>query len=222
MSSHLLTAGAQPEIVRRMRSCDHATLRTRVLALVLASLALSLASCTSSLDMSHERTAVPGPEWGIVIGSVLVRQEPTGAGPGTTAGDRSTSYEFDVVQIQPADPNGESPYASRYHLEAVAGQERPFLARLWPGQYLMKNFHRSGISGTGGDLSLVFESQPGDVAYVGRVLVEVPQQVASGKEYRFSVQDAHETTFSQLAPQHGSLTQQAITAPMRIRRDDRR
>lgn len=132
-----------------MRSCDHATLRTRVLALVLASLALSLASCASSLDMSHERTAVPGPEWGIVIGSVLVRQEPTGAGPGTTAGDRSTIYEFDVVQIQPADPNGESPYASRYHLEAVAGQERPFLARLRPGQYLMKNFHRSGISGTG-------------------------------------------------------------------------
>lgn len=205
-----------------MRSFDHAILRTRVRSLILAALAWSLASCASSLDMSNERVAAPGPEWGIVIGSVLVRQDRTGSGPGTTASDPSTMYEFDVVQTQPRDTNGESPYANRYHVEAMAGQERPFLARLRPGQYLMKNFYRTGISGTGGDLNLVFESQSGRVVYVGQVLVEVPPQLTRGKDYRFSVQDARETTFSQLAPQHGTLTQQAITAPMRIRLDDSR
>lgn len=200
-----------------MTSCDHAPVRRPVLAVMLAFLALGLTSCASPLDMSHERMAAPGPEWGVVIGSVLVRQDRTGSSPGAAASDRPTLYEFDVVQTQPADPNGEGAYASRYHLEAMTEQEQPFLARLRPGRYLMKHFHRTGMSGTGGDLNLVFESQSGRVVYVGQVLVEVPPQLSHGKEYRFSVQDAHETTFSALAPQHRDLTQQAITAPMQIR-----
>ncbi|MBL8041782.1 MAG: hypothetical protein JNL86_02555 [Nitrospira sp.] len=172
--------------------------------------------------MSNERIAAPAPEWGIVIGSVLVRSTQETSAGGRATSDQASMYEFDVVQTQPRDPNGESPYVSRYQLEARAGQERPFLARLRPGQYLMKRFYRTGLSGTGGDLNLVFESQSGRVVYVGQVLVEVPAQFTKGKEYRFSVQDAHEATFSQLAPQHGHLTQQAVTAPMRIRQDENR
>ncbi len=200
-----------------MKTRAHAGLRTHAAVLLLASLVWSLASCASSLDMSQERIAAPGPEWGIVIGSVLVRQERTGSSSNIAAGASSTMYEFDVVQTQPADPNGEGPYASRYHVEAMAGQDRPFLARLRPGHYLMKNFHRTGMSGTGGDLNLVFESQSGRVVYVGQVVVDVPPQLSHGMEYHFSVQDTHDTTFAQLAPQHGHLTQQAVTAPMQIR-----
>lgn len=205
-----------------MRFVDHATLQRPVLSTILAPLALSLAACASSLDMSNERIAAPAPEWGIVIGSVLVRSTQETSAGGRATSDQASMYEFDVVQTQPRDPNGESPYVSRYQLEARAGQERPFLARLRPGQYLMKRFYRTGLSGTGGDLNLVFESQSGRVVYVGQVLVEVPAQFTKGKEYRFSVQDAHEATFSQLAPQHGNLTQQAVTAPMRIRQDENR
>ncbi len=203
-----------------MTSCARNPVWTPVLAVMLAFLSLGLTSCASPLDLSHEQVAVPSPEWGVVIGSVLVRQDLSGSGPGVAPSDRSTLYEFDVVQTQPADPNGEGAYASRYHLEAMAGQEQPFLARLRPGRYLVKNFHRTGMSGTGGDLNLVFESQSGRVVYVGQVLVEVPPQLSHGKEYRFSIQDAHETTFSALAPHHGHLTQQAITAPMQIRPPD--
>lgn len=205
-----------------MRFVDHATLQRPVLSTILAPLASSLAACDSSLDMSNERIAAPAPEWGIVIGSVLVRSTQETSAGGRATSDQASMYEFDVVQTQPRDPNGESPYVSRYQLEARAGQERPFLARLRPGQYLMKRFYRTGLSGTGGDLNLVFESQSGRVVYVGQVLVEVPAQFTKGKEYRFSVQDAHEATFSQLAPQHGHLTQQAVTAPMRIRQDENR
>ncbi len=205
-----------------MRFVDHATLQRPVLSTILAPLALSLAACASSLDMSNERIAAPAPEWGIVIGSVLVRSTQETSAGGRATSDQASMYEFDVVQTQPRDPNGESPYVSRYQLEARAGQERPFLARLRPGQYLMKRFYRTGLSGTGGDLNLVFESQSGRVVYVGQVLVEVPAQFTKGKEYRFSVQDAHEATFSQLAPQYGHLTQQAVTAPMRIRQDENR
>lgn len=214
--------GAQREIMRGMRLLDHGTLRTLMRYLLLPFLACILASCASSLDMSTERIAAPGPEWGIVIGSVLVRPTEASSAVEAAASDRATMYEFDVVQIQPGDPTGESAYAARYHVEAMAGQEKPFLTRLRPGQYLIKNFHRTGMTGTGGDLNLVFESQSGRVVYVGQVLVEVPPQLTQGKEYRFSVQDAHEATFSQLAPQHGNLTQQAVTAPMRLRPDESR
>ncbi|MBS0171555.1 MAG: hypothetical protein JSR62_14485 [Nitrospira sp.] len=203
-----------------MRHFDHIPVRIPLLSVMLALLAWSLASCASPLDLSQEQVAAPGPEWGIVIGSVLVRQERTGSGSNIAADTPSPMYEFDVVQTQPADPNGEGPYVSRYHVDATAGQERPFLARLRPGHYLMKNFHRTGMSGTGGDLNLVFESQSGRVVYVGQVVVDVPSQLAHGKEYRFSVQDAHDATFAQLTPQHGHLTQQAITAPMQIRPSD--
>ncbi len=199
----------------------HCTILLKPLfSLLLVSLAWSLSSCASPLDMSQERMAAPGPEWGIVIGSVLVRQDRTSSSLGTRASDPSMQFEFDVVQIQPRDPNGESPHAARYQMDATAAQERPFLSRLRPGRYLIKNFYRTGLSGTGGDLNLVFESQSGRVVYIGQLLVEIPPQPARGKEYRFSVRDAHETTFSQLAPQHGALTQQAITIPMQIRQDD--
>lgn len=164
----------------------------------------------------------PGPEWGIVIGSVLVRQDRTSSGARPAASDPSMMFEFDVVQIQPGDPKGESPHAARYQVDATVGQERPFLSRLRPGRYLFKNFYRTGMSGTGGDLNLVFESQSGRVVYIGQLLVEVPPHLTRGEDYRFSVQDAHETTFSQLAPQHRDLAQQAITIPMQIRPDDSR
>ena len=129
-------------------------------------------------------------------------------------------FELDVVQIQPGDPNGESPYAARYQVDATAGQDRSFLSRLRPGRYLIKNFYRTGMSGTGGDLNLVFESQSGRVVYIGQLLVDVPPQLSHGKDYRFSVQDTHDITFSQLAPRHRDLTQQAITVPMQFRPDD--
>lgn len=205
-----------------MRPCTSPTLQKPLCSLLIACSVWILSSCATPLDMSQERMAAPGPEWGIVIGSVLVREDRIGSSPGTRAIDPSMLFEFDVVQIQPRDPDGDGPHAARYQMDATAGQERSFLARLRPGRYLIKNFYRTGLSRTGGDLNLVFESQSGRVVYIGQLLIEVPPQLTRGKEYRFSVQDAHETTFSQLAPQHGALTQQAMTVPMQIRPDDSR
>jgi hypothetical protein len=182
--------------------------------------ASTVVSCAASLDMSDERIASPGPEWGVVMGSVLVRPERS-APKSAATDDRFAAYEFEVVQIQPGDPNGERAYADRYELEAVAGQERHFLSRLRPGQYLIKNFHRSGVTGTGGDLNLLFESRPGEVRYVGRVLVELPQRLSSGNEYRFAVEDGREGTLERFS-KHGDLTNQAVTVPMSIRRDGTR
>jgi hypothetical protein len=179
---------------------------------------MSLVACSKSLDMSGERLSPLGPEWGVVIGSVLVQPVQEASGEGSK--HRKTSdvtYEFDVVQSPPGDPDGESPYAERYLLEAKAGEERIFISRLRSGQYLMKIFAQARMAGIGGDLDLMFASQAGEVRYVGRVLVEVPERVSRGKGYRFTVENARESTLAKVSQHHPDLVKQAIDVPMQAR-----
>ena len=181
-------------------------------------LSISLASCsTPHFDMSHERLSPLGPEWGIVIGSVLVRPVKDESDMATRRDASDVTYEFDIVQSPPGDPDGESPYAERYHLEAKAGEERIFISRLRSGRYLMKTFSKDSMTGLGGDLDLLFDSMAGEVRYIGRVLVEIPQRVSRGKGYRFTVEDARESTLRQVAHDHPDLAQQAVDVPMQAR-----
>ena len=182
-------------------------------------LALSLAACAKSFDMSDERLSPLGPEWGIVIGSVLVKPVKL-AGESSKSGDASdTTYDFDIVQSQPGDPEGESPYAERYRLQSKAGEERVFISRLRTGRYMMRSFAQDRIAGKGGDLGIVFDSMAGEVRYVGRLLVEVPQRVSRGKEYRFTVENGREKTLTKIAEQHPDLVKQAVDVPMRPREE---
>lgn len=178
----------------------------------------ALASCAKSLDMSGERITKPGPEWGVVIGSVLVQPETIASGKkaaGRNAAD--ATYVFDFVQIQPADPDGEAPYAEWYRLDAKAGEERIFISRLRPGQYLIRRFHQAAVAGLGGELDVVFDTAPGEIRYIGRVRVEIPQRVSSGKAYRFTVENAREATLAQVSTRHGDLTEAAVDGPMYVR-----
>jgi hypothetical protein len=182
-------------------------------------IAVSVAACAKSFDMSDEGLTPLGPEWGIVIGSVLVK-------PVKIADDNPKShdaadmmYQFDIVQSPPGDPDGESPYAERYHFKAKAGEERIFLSRLHTGRYLVKSFSQERIAGIGGDLGLTFESMAGEVRYVGRLLIEVPQRVSRGKEYRFAVENGREAIIMHMPSRHTDLARQAVDAPMRRREE---
>ena len=97
-----------------------------------------------------------------------------------------------------------------------------FISRLRTGRYLVKNFAKEGIAGTGGDLDLIFDSMAGEVRYIGRLLVEVPQRVSRGKEYRFTVENAREGTLRHISDRHAELTTQAVDAPMRSRESSAR
>jgi hypothetical protein len=178
-------------------------------------LALSLAACAKSFDMSDERLSPLGPEWGVVIGSVLVKPVKPKDESGKSRDAADTTYEFDVVQSPPGDPEGESPYAERYRLESKAGEERVFISRLRTGRYMIRSFGQNRIAGKGGDIGLVFDCMAGEVRYVGRLLVEVPQRVSRGKEYRFTVENAREATLTKVAGPHPELTKQVVDAPMR-------
>ena len=59
----------------------------------------------------------------------------------------------------------------------------------------------------------------GEVRYVGRLLVEVPQRVSRGKEYRFTVENGREKTLTKIAEQHPDLAKQAVDVPMRPREE---
>jgi hypothetical protein len=178
-------------------------------------LTLSLAACAKSFDMSGERLSPLGPEWGVVIGSVLVKPVKPANESGKSRDAADTTFAFDIVQSPPGDPEGESPYAERYRLESKAGEERVFISRLRTGRYMIRSFAQDQIAGKGGDLGLVFDCMAGEVRYVGRLLVEVPQRVSRGKEYRFTVENARETTLTKVAGPQPELAKQAVDAPMR-------
>ena len=189
--------------------------RTRICAAI--GIALSIVSCSTSFDMSGERLTPLGPEWGVVIGSVLVKPSKASGEDDRRRDAADVTYQFDIVQSPPGDPDGESPYGERYRLDAKTGEERIFISRLRSGRYLMKTFSKDNMMGIGGDLYLLFDSMAGEVRYIGRVLVEIPQRVSRGKGYRFTVENARESTLAQVSHDHPDLAQRAVDVPMRAR-----
>ena len=202
----------------KKRACEGSVWRATAITMTSVAVLFGLASCTTSFDMSGERITSPGPEWGVVIGSVLVQPEKVASGKNATGRDVSGSfYEFDIVRIQPGDPNGGGPYVEQYRLDAKAGEERIFISRLRSGQFLIKSFHEEGMIGLGGELDLVFASMAGEIRYIGRVLVEIPQRVSRGKGYRFTVENAREPTLAQVSQQYADLTKAVVDEPMQAR-----
>jgi len=181
-------------------------------------LLVGLVSCTTPLDMSDERITALGPEWGLVIGSVLVQPEQRPPRQDSIPHDASGySYEFNIVPIQPGDPNGENPYAEHFRLDAKAGEERIFMSRLRSGEYLIRNFKEEGMTGLGGELGLVFASEAGEIRYIGRVRVEIPERISKGKGYRFTVENARESTLAQVSRRHPDMTKDVVDKPMQAR-----
>ena len=181
--------------------------------LLFVACAIVISSCSTPLDMTGARIALPGPEWGVVIGSVLV--QPEGDGPDRVSGGKS--FKFEVVQIQPGDPDGIRPYAEEYQLMAKAGEERIFVSRLRPGAYLIRSFHEASVAGLGGDLDIVFSVNPGEVRYVGRLNIEIPRRAARGKDYRFTIENQRAQTLASVPPEHDALANAAVDGPMQAR-----
>jgi hypothetical protein len=180
----------------------------------------ALASCATQFDMSGQRFARPGPEWGVVIGSVVVQPERLpSVKPATEREASSASYEFDIAQIQLSDPDGTGAYAKQYRLNTKAGEERTFISRLPPGQYLIREFHEDGVVGLAGELDLFFTVAPGEIRYIGRVRVEIPRRTSSGKPYRFAIENAREATLGLASKQHPELTTAVVDGPLQVRMD---
>src|ERR1044071_4965894 len=173
-----------------------------------------LASCATQFDMSGERIALPGPEQGVVIGSVMVEPENLLSNKPTAGRETSsTSYEFDIVQIRLNDPEGTDPYAKPYLLNTKAGEERTFISRLPPGQYLIREFQEEGMVSLAGELDLVFTVVPGEIRYIGRLHVEIPRRTSSGKPYRFAIENSREATLALVSKQHAQLTGTVVDGP---------
>ncbi|GKS57654.1 hypothetical protein YTPLAS18_11810 [Nitrospira sp.] len=184
------------------------------------SLTLVLAGCTTpSLDMSDDRIEPPGPDAGVVIGSVLVQadQEPPQAWYNKLFGRKAGgfTYEFEIVHIGINEPIiGTAPYTKRYELEVKPGKERFFVARLPSGNYLFKAFHHEGFSTMGGDLRLLFSVAPDATQYVGRLLLEFPRRVTLGTSFTYKIEDGREAALAVLRQRHPDLAADVVDTPM--------
>ena len=191
-------------------------------AMPLLAALLALASCATQFDMSGQRIERPGIEQGVVIGSVLVQPEvPSSDKPKPTTGQDASgkSYEFSIAQAQLSDPDGTGPYVKQYRLNAKTGEERTFISRLPPGQYLIRDFREEGMVSLGGELDLVFTVAPGEIRYIGRLRVVIPRRTSSGKGYRFAVENAREATLALVSKEHPELTSAVVNDPLLVRQD---
>ncbi len=177
---------------------------------------LASTSCAKSLDMSGDRLAVPGNEWGVVVGSVAIEPEK----PERTTTIQPLANEtfiLDVVQIQPGDPEGIRPYADTYELTTKAGEDKLFVSRLRPGRYLIRSFQSSGFVGLGGQIKAVFTVEPGAVRYIGRLHIVVPRDLSPDRPYRFTLENAQHADVAKLTASHPDLANAVHEAPMELR-----
>ena len=183
---------------------------------------LALTSCATQFDMSGQHIERPGIEQGVVIGSVLVQSEvPSSDKPKPTTGEDTSgkSYEFSIAQTQLSDPDGTGAYVKQYRLTAKTGEERTFISRLPPGQYLIRDFREEGMVSLGGELDLVFTVAPGEIRYIGRLRVVIPRRTASGKGYRFAIENAREATLALVSKEHPELMSAVVNDPLLVRQD---
>ncbi|UVT20643.1 MAG: hypothetical protein H8K03_01615 [Nitrospira sp.] len=195
-------------------TAGRATLRWGRIVLV-AGLLVST-SCAKSLDMSGDRIAVPGNEWGVVVGSVEVEPEKPER-PSNIQPLANETFILNVVQIQPGDPEGLSPYADTYELTSKADEAKLFVSRLRPGRYLIRSFQASGFMGLGGDIKAVFTVEPGAVRYIGRLHILVPRYLSHDRPYRFTLENAQQADVAKLAESHPDLASAVREAPMELR-----
>ena len=183
---------------------------------VLAACLLVSTSCAKSLDMSGDRIAVPGNAWGVVVGSVKIEPEKPER-PSTIQPLANETFILNVVQIQPGDPEGLSPYADTYELTTKADEHKLFVSRLRPGRYLIRSFQASGYMGLGGDINAVFTVEPGAVRYIGRLHIMIPRHLSHDRPYRFTLENAQQADVAKLTEGHPDLASTMHEASMELR-----
>jgi len=183
---------------------------------VLVACLLVSTSCAKTLDMSGDRIAVPGIEWGVVVGSVEIEPEKPER-PSNIQPLANETFILNVVQIQPGDPEGIRPYADTYELTAKAGEDKLFVSRLRPGRYLIRSFQASGFMGLGGDIKAVFTVEPAAVRYIGRLHIVVPRYLSHDRPYRFTLENAQQADVAKLTERHPDLANVVHEALMELR-----
>jgi hypothetical protein len=177
---------------------------------------LAATSCAKSLDMSGDHIAVPGVDYGVVVGSVVVDPEKPET-PSNLQPLANETFILNVVQIQPGDPEGISPYADTYELTSKAGEDKLFVSRLRPGRYLIRSFQSSGFVGLSGDIKAIFTVEPGEVRYIGRLRIMVPRYLSHDRPYRFTLEKAQQADVAKLATSYPDLANAVRDAPMELR-----
>lgn len=141
------------------------------------------AKCAAALPSPQPVLRDPAPGEGTVIGSVWIKGGKDLLG--------RTRY---AIGINRADKK--NTFAHDYIVEARRGGDEEVFAFVMPGgEYRISQLKQLGFSNFGRSMSLVFNVEPGKTTYVGRLLVEFPQEtITIYTPVRFSVEDAGAAT----------------------------
>lgn len=148
-------------------------------ALVLFAAVLALAGCAATVEMQQQELRDPTPNDGMVIGSVLVRggKDLLGRTAWEVAVDRAERKVF---------------AGSEYSIQAHrGGDEVVFAVTIPAGRYRIHELRQPGFSTFRANTDIHFEVQPGKTSYIGRLLVEFPEEtITAFTPIRISVENA--------------------------------
>jgi hypothetical protein len=191
------------------------------------SVAVPVAAAATREPVRVDLGAVP-PGAGVVFGSILVRW----AAPGNAGEYDIGEQEFTVFpESMPGRDRKRDRAAAALRVEPL--KEREFLLQLPAGQYDIFDMYRAtkGVMGWRPKHDILpvsvgahFQVQAGEVTYVGRLVVEMPQQARSASlsaglmfvdPSGYLIENARETAVAALQPTYGERLSSAATALMR-------
>jgi hypothetical protein len=180
--------------------------RANVRALLLLVLATWLVACQTTMKMNREELEDVGPEEGLVLGSFLVKGGKDFLGRKTwdllAEEDDGSSFPFSTSRD----------YSIRGRRD---GDEAVFLTKMEAGSYHFYKLVQPGFSNAEADLHVPFEVQAGKTLYLGRLVIEFPdEQVAWGTRFSIEVEDDRQACVERARTEYGLPLEDVVTGLM--------
>jgi len=171
---------------------------------VIASI-LTMTGCAPTVQLQQVQLQEPTPTEGAVVASVLVK------GGRDVLG--RTKYELAIAAA-----NKGNSTTSQYLVQANRdGDEEVFVAVMPAGDYRFYEIRQAGFSNWTRATNVHFRVEPGKVTYIGRLVVDFPDQLISVyTPIRIRVEDARAPTLDRAKGRYGKDFAQASTNLMAV------
>jgi len=178
---------------------------------------LAAAGCRST---PTDAGAEDRPDHGVAIGSILVAIDRGGdlARKGHFSGYDAASLTYELSLQQDSGRGFATPLLSNLKpFEVVADEERVFAVSLHGGEYQFSRLSPEERGLLYIVLDTHFRVVPGEIRYIGRLVVIVPERFGFGAGLVVAVEDGGRETLARVAQTHGARFADAVTELMVVR-----
>lgn len=179
--------------MKKRRSCSD----RRAFAAAVAWAASISWACTSVHSLEEPRLRTPEPDEGVAVGSLLVTVSDPVPGQSFLTDGYETPTAFRVGFTE---PSGEFDFSTQdfYRIGVRTGEEKYFVVPLpatvpYGRDYYLDTIEpRSWWVNLSAELAGTFHVRPGEVTYIGRIVIRLPPRIGRDRPFSIDVEDAEE------------------------------